>query len=135
MGDLGLWQPHINNCATTEVFVPIGQAGTSGPLGFCIEKDQRTAAEYQVARQTCLGLGKRLPEVVERTYACLNATGLNNITGSYEWSTNFPFIILSGSSNGLHASASGSVNCRDTAVGEVFAQNHTAETQAYRCVH
>jgi len=39
--------------------------GAENNKGFCIEKSKPVLSTYQVARQTCASLGKRLPEPIE----------------------------------------------------------------------
>lgn len=62
-----LFTPHSNFCdSSTEAFVAVGPNGD----GFCIEKDERTASDWDVAKATCANLKKRLPEPAEYKYAC-----------------------------------------------------------------
>jgi hypothetical protein len=91
----GLFTPHENNCASSESFVSMGP-GTA--IGFCIEKNQRTAAEWEVARNTCAANGLRLAEPAEWKYACNNGSGLNNMTDDWEWVGNYAFTIDSNDS-------------------------------------
>jgi len=129
-----LFKPHIDNCTSSEVFIPMG---LSVDLGFCIEKAERSAAEFNVARQTCAALGMRLPETVEWTQACLKApSGLVDMTGDWKWSSNFTFGISDATAggNGLHVMVSGYNNCRHSVVGEVFGGTASAYSYAFRCV-
>jgi hypothetical protein len=87
MKAMGLFQPHVNNCDSTMVFVSMGPGAN---LGYCMEKDERTAAIFDVARQTCLSNGTRLPEPVEFKTACLAApSGLVHMTNGWEWASNY----------------------------------------------
>src|SRR5262245_56375471 len=96
MISVGLYTPHRNNCnGTTEAFVAVGQNGTGGNRGFCIEKDERdgTGKSWEDARQDCAGDGMRLPEPAEFKVACESAggLGLNDMTNNWEWTSNFAF--------------------------------------------
>jgi len=99
--------------AYTEVCFPVGaaqplydvhSAGGStaggscapGAIGFIIEKNRRTSAVWENAKQTCLLNGMRLPEPFEYKLACKNVVSggntwqINNISSSgAEWASNF----------------------------------------------
>lgn len=88
MADLGTFTPHNNSCDNvTEAFVQI----TSDGKGFCIEKNERSAERWDLARHNCLQDNKRLPEPTEWRFACRDAVNLsiNDILGANEWVTNF----------------------------------------------
>jgi hypothetical protein len=87
----GLFHPHANFCTSaSEAFITISGSASQG---FCIEKTERTAATWDVARDTCAADKKRLPEPGEWKFACVNGTGLSDMTDDYEWASNFPLII------------------------------------------
>jgi hypothetical protein len=51
MQQLNMFRPHANNCnAATDAFIQVQGAS----LGFCIEKVERVATTWEVARDTCL---------------------------------------------------------------------------------
>lgn len=60
-----------------------------GISGVCIEKDERVAATWEVARDDCASDKKRLPEPGEWKFACNNGTGINSMTDDFEWASNF----------------------------------------------
>ncbi len=83
----GLFHPHENYCdSTTEAFITISGSASQG---FCIEKDERVAATWEVARDDCASDKKRLPEPGEWKFACNNGTGINSMTDDFEWASNF----------------------------------------------
>ena len=93
MNAMGMFTPHEDNCDATEVFVPIFMGAT---VGFCMEKDHRGPTNYYYALHTCLGLGKRLPEVYEYQHANINESALGFPFGSFvnwEFISNFPLRI------------------------------------------
>lgn len=135
-----LYEPHKNNCTgASEVFIPMGKNGTGGAYGFCIEKSQRTADYYTNARQTCAGLGKRLPEPVEWVYACENYGGsLNNATDDYEWVGN---LVTSQSTPGQYSfqgtagTVVGNGGCHKGGMGVIADAVLSVQTFTFRCVY
>lgn len=129
----GLFTPHTDTCGSTEVFVAVG----GGSLGFCIEKDERTAAYWDAAKETCAAAGKRLPEIAEFKYACSNPpTGLNDMTGNYEWASNTPSVYHPGSNWGVTVASIGGSACHDMAshfVGR-YSPSVSQDSIAFRCV-
>lgn len=129
----GLFMPHLNNCASTEVFLSSGSASNKG---FCLEKDERSAQAWEDARQTCVGLGMRLPEAAEFKIACQAApAGLNNITGNWEWVTNFNYQMVDTSNNTyITATVAGNTNCISGNSGVVTSSTSGSEgSYAFRC--
>jgi hypothetical protein len=127
-----IYQPHINDCDSgTEAFV---QMGANANRGFCIEKDERSSDQYQDARQTCAGLGKRLPEPVEFEFACTYGAGLNNMTNNYEWASNLPHLLVSGGTTTVYAVVSGNGSCSKASADAVADSSGTQSTNAFRCV-
>jgi hypothetical protein len=137
----GLFAAHQNYCSTSEVFLQVGQTTN---LGFCMEKTRRTAATWEVARNTCAGVGKRLPEPAELKYACNNPpTGLSNLPDtSWEWASNFltQYIIqITTTSWNYHISApiGGNTNCTYGGLGDASGNTNAVtndSSYAYRCV-
>ena len=130
---------HVNNCdSSTQAFVSIG-AGTT--YGFCIEKTERTAALWRVARDICVQNGMRLPEPMEWARACDDRTtlGINGMSdGNGEWSSNFTSPYLD-SSNGVAIATyvygfSTTVPCSTGAVHYAAYQDGTTFSFTYRCV-
>lgn len=130
----GLFSPHEDHCATTEVFVAVG----GGVLGFCIEKGERSAVTWEDAKEVCASLGKRLPEVAEFKYACSHPpTGLTNMTGNYEWASNSSIVLNDSSVRwGVVAPVFGGSACNDAGwgwIGRVIPSAYS-DSIAYRCV-
>lgn len=141
MSGLRLFTPHRDDCnATTEVFVKVYENSNSVDFGFCIEKDQRAAQEWEDAKHACLQDGKRLPEPAEFKYACDSVSGLNNMTDGYEWITNFGKFenYRTGSSGtnyrGILIAAGGNGACYRSAFGSAMHSTITAASVAFRCV-
>lgn len=107
-------------------------------IGFIIEQNERTAQEWESARETCLNINMRLPEIFEFKLSCDNAGafGLLSMTGNNEWSSNFPMAMTSGSSPAYGASAStvGSTGCNFISWGWVGHSNNGAGSLTFRCV-
>lgn len=131
----GLFTPHANDCSASEAFV--GIAGTN--RGYCIEEDERSAATWDVARETCAAAGKRLPEPGEWKYACNNAAGLNNMTASdeWEWASNFAYPRLDSGGFGMVAAtiAGGGGGCHSGSFNYVQKNPASQSSWPYRCVH
>lgn len=141
MKDNGLFHPHVNNCASTEVFVPVGAGGTGGPTGFCIDKDESSGSgiAWEDCRQNCAALGKRLPEPAEFKIACqLAPTGLVHMTDNYEWGSNFSWLHADahGGYQQMETVLIGNGSCANAGAGE-FANISSQENTNYnyRCVH
>lgn len=116
MSGLGLFTPHRDDCnVTTEVFVKV-YAENTVDFGFCIDKDEHSAGslQWEDARHTCIGEGKRLPEASEWKYACDSIAGLNSLTDNNEWITNFPILMERPTNNkrgpAVHAGGGGGCN-------------------------
>lgn len=127
-----LFTPHVNWCnSSTEVFVAVDSAGK----GFCIEKDERTAAAWTAARNACLADEKRLPEPGEFRYACDTATGLNNMTDDWEWASNYAGQMVRGNYNeGLAVAVLGSGSCSATSWAWMGTTAGNTDSLVYRCV-
>jgi hypothetical protein len=132
----GRFLPHPNSGTRacdggTEVFVAMGSNGG----GYCFEKSERTAAQFEVARETCAALGKRLPEPAEFKYACNNAGGLSDMTDDWEWASNSVIGMLSSNdSNYVESIVAGSGGCARLAIGHVGAFDGSTSSVPFRCV-
>ncbi len=133
MENLGLFEPHINNCASDEAFVPL-YSGAS--LGFCIEKNERTAAVWTDAIRTCLSLGKRLPEPWEWQVACdaAGSLGIINMTNNWEWASNFAMPMYTGSYYGVGAPVFGYGGCNYASWRWVGYHSGSRDSPPFRCV-
>lgn len=131
----GAFAPHHNFCTTTEAFITVG----AGDLGFCIEKDERSAAVWVAAKQACAEDGKRLPEPAEFQYVCKNLPGgVSNMTDDMEWASNIPYNELLSPATGvtdLQVVSMGNGSCTITSSG-VIGRNTTGyqDSLPYRCV-
>jgi hypothetical protein len=129
----GLFTPHINFCDSTEVFVAIA---TGSSRGFCIEKDERAAAAYKDARQTCVAAGKRLVEPVEWEYACENPpAGLIHMTDNWEWTGNSPSYDIGGgaANNVLYGVLMGNGGCNITEATSIATAGGSEDSRNFRC--
>jgi hypothetical protein len=83
-----MFSPHTNDCGA-DAFVPLFTGAT---VGFCMEKNERSAHTWHYAVSLCLADGKRLPEIWEFLHACPDrvALGINNLLNTnVEWASNF----------------------------------------------
>lgn len=123
---------HANDCnGATEEFIEIGVTG----LGFCIEKTERSTAQFDDARNTCVNLGMRLPEPGEFKLACKTGTALLNMTNNMEWASNFAMVISTDSYGaGTTAAAAGNGSCNIGSHREVGFNTGGYFTAPFRCV-
>ena len=140
MGQKEYFLPHEDNCDQyLEAFVQILPTGE----GYCIEVDERPAENWEVARNMCLQENKRLPEIAEYQFACDDASvlGLNNMTGAFEWASNFA--IMGGGDNltlyvpAIGQSGTVATHCdgiRGFRIGAA-GQPKPSVSLAFRCVH
>jgi hypothetical protein len=130
----GQFMPHLNDCdSSTEVFLNSGSASNKG---FCIEKNERSALAWEDARQTCVSLGKRLPEPAEWKIACKAApAGLSDMTGNWEWASNFQTGLTDSTNHNYIVSVVvGYTNCATGNYGIVMADTGSGEgSYVYRC--
>lgn len=133
----GLYQPHINFCdSATEVFISVG----GGDLGYCLEKAERTSAQWEDARQGCAVDGKRLPAATEWKMACDSAgtLGLANMTDGWEWVTTAGSPTQGWDPSGvlnLGVPAMGNGDCAKYSWGRIAnSQGGVNEPNVYRCV-
>lgn len=137
MTQLGLFRVHRNDCDTqTEVFVEVFTDDNNVQFGFCIEKDERTAQQWEDARDTCLSEKKRLPEPGEWKFACDTAAGLNNMTDDGEWVSNFPLIFERPGNKvrGPIIPSAGDGSCGQGSFGQMLLSSGTPTTWEFRCV-
>ncbi|MEQ8510325.1 MAG: hypothetical protein RIB43_15070 [Rhodospirillaceae bacterium] len=139
MSGLRLFTPHRDDCnATTEVFVKVYENANSVDFGFCMEKDERPGQNWEDAKHTCLSEGKRLPEPAEWKYACDSVTGLNNMTGGWEWISNFGSLEISHNGSGIFrmyaTTAAGNNGCANASYAQIMDWNSIAGSIAFRCL-
>ena len=86
----------------------------------CIERAQRGNLTWTNSVASCNSLGRRLCTDMEWYTACINASGLTNMTGdSYEW--------VAEMSNGI-GSKRGASGCTDMSSHEIY-----VDPYGYRC--
>ena len=142
MIDNGMFRPHANNCVgASEAFLPLGAGGTSGSTGLCVELAEKSPAAWEVARQACADLGKRLFEPSEYKIACNSAGALSlaNMTDDDEWASNFTHTDLGYDAFAslylqLNVPIAGSGSCLHFSVGNVSEINSSQSTFPFRCV-
>lgn len=107
-----------------------------GDTGYIVEKNERTAAAWEAAKQTCLQYGMRLSEPFEWSLACKNAGtwSLTSMTGNYEWASNIAISnAAEGSIYGVSTTEAGAAGCDDFYGAKVGATNNTEDTKVFRC--
>ncbi len=129
-----LFTPHVDFCdPATEAFVPV-----IFNLGYCIEKNERPAQQWEQARITCLQQLKRLPEVAEFQVACDSAAtlGLNNMTNGLEWTSNFLISTHDFNTTAQAVMTSGDNDCNDGSTGRVSnsGTGQPVSSLKFRCV-
>ena len=128
----GAYDPHSDNCDSSEVFVAVADSN----LGFCIEKNERSAAVWVAAKKACADDGKRLPEPSEWQQACkVNPSGITNMTDDWEFASNIPYMEYMGSGVlDLQVIRMGGGGC--TYANSVVVGRNTGgeETFVFRCV-
>jgi hypothetical protein len=114
-----MFTPHADDCAGTDVFVPLFSGAT---VGFCMELNIRSLiTSWRYALEECMDDGKRLPEVMEFQYACYHQSslGINNMPDSQEWISNFPVLFKNSAYEGVAVPMSGGDTCFGLIVGWV----------------
>ena len=102
---------HFEGGATT------GGLCSPGESGFIIEKYQSLKSYWYEAKQACHEKGMRLPEPIEWTLACKNASqwSLSNINITWEWASNKLRALYidteAGQSKGLASPVFGQLGC------------------------
>lgn len=108
-----------------------------GDVGWILEANNRAEAEWTSARETCLHLGMRLPEIFEFQFSCRNADslGLSAEISAFEWMMNTPE--LTGLPDSLKRGAAvvgGMIgNCDVFDLGFIGGANVTPASMAFRC--
>ncbi len=141
MTSQNMFTPHENNCGD-DAWVPIYSGST---IGFCIERDERTALNWLDAMRTCLQAGKRLPEPAEWQLSCYHAgtLGLSNMTNEFEWVSNFSqlynMVDAENSQNyspvKIAVPIMGKGSCKNSSLGFISTIDNTYDVLSYRCVH
>lgn len=111
-----------------------GGSCVPGDRGLLIERNQRSAANWEDARLQCLHEGLRLPETFEWFVGCNNAAtyGLNNMTGDWEWASNTAYPTVD--PNGIAVHAAGLSGCNTGSWGFVGNSANGATSFTYRCL-
>ena len=124
------FETHPNDCdPLTEAFAEILPNGE----GFCIDIDERPAQHWYIARNSCFQEGKRLPEIVEYTFACNQAAslGLNDMIGNREWGSNFSREPI----NAIRGIVIGEYGCNFIDTSPISSiEGGNFQPRAYRCV-
>ena len=129
---------------TTTYDIHAASASTSGgncvpgDIGYVIEKNERTASSWKLAKQTCLQNGMRLTEPFEWGLACTNAAtwSLTAMTGNWEWASNFslPFIVYDGIYyNGVGSAIFGGTSCSYAGFDAVGNYYGNEASYVFRC--
>jgi len=107
-----------------------------GDIGYIIERNERTSTYWELAKQICLQNNMRLAEPFEWKLACKNAAtwSLNNMTGNWEWASNFALPMYDGSRYGVGAAIFGNSGCRYANWGWVGTNTDREDSNAFRCV-
>ena len=129
----GLFTPHSNTCDGTESFVALFSGAS---VGFCIEKNERSAQHWEDARKTCAANGKRLPEPGEWKDACQNAgaLGLSAMVDNWEWASNFSLPVYDGSGYGVGSAVFGDGGCGFASWAWVGGNAGAEGSNGFRCV-
>ena len=117
---------------------PTGGNCEPGDVGWMMERDERSSVLWETARAECLMAGMRLPEPFEWKFSCKNEAlfGLNDMTGSLEWASNFvthQSEVTSGT-NGIGAATLGGELCADGSWSWIATGSGVETTVPYRCV-
>lgn len=109
-----------------------------GDVGWILEADNRLSAEWTDAKDTCLRVGMRLPEIFEFQFSCRNATslGLNASVSGFEWMMNAPKLTyLGGDISGYGPAAmTGKIgSCENFDFGFLGGANVEPSSQPFRC--
>jgi hypothetical protein len=112
-----------------------GGSCVPGDLGWIIERDERTAQPWELAKVECLLLGMRLPEAFEYLYSCINSGsfGLNDMTGAWKWASNTATSGV-GTTSYVGVSVIGSGSCHHGSVSSVGRSDGGFATLGFRCL-
>lgn len=137
MGKENLFMAHEDDCVTGEEFIKIWDNEDGTDIGFCIEEDERVAAEWSDARDTCINADMRLPEPGEFKLACDNGVGLNDVTDDWEWVSNFATQLATDDATPNAGSAvpiGGNGGCNYGSSDYATSTSGTIGSLVYRCV-
>jgi hypothetical protein len=103
-------------------------------VGWVIEQDERSTQPWEEARAECLLSGMRLLEVFEWKYSCKNADAfnLNDMTGNWEWASNYTTPLTAGSS-GPATAVLGRTSCTSGSWNWVADSRDIEATHNFRC--
>jgi formylglycine-generating enzyme required for sulfatase activity len=139
-----LFKPHPSTgdagCKSGETFFKV-MTRDGVDLGYCVDNAENAAGaqRWSDARNTCIGVSKRLPEPAELQYACRNSSTIASSMTGVEWASNVsipqrtpyspwyqgPAVPVMGNGSG----------CDYGAYSWVAISTATASTQYFRCVH
>ena len=116
----------------------VGGSCIPGDIGWVIERDERAAATWEIARAECLMSGMRLPETFELYFTCRDAAlfGINDLDETIlEWSSNTAMLAFFPNVSGIGVPTGGGVECRSGSWGWVGrGDNNAAASVPYRCL-
>ncbi len=106
-----------------------------GDVGYIIEKNERTANFWELAKQTCLQNNMRLAEPFEWKLSCKNAAtwSLVGMTGNWEWASNFSLPMYGGSDSGVASALFGGSGCSYATWNWVGGNNGYEGSYVFRC--
>lgn len=134
IAEQNLYSPHEDDCdAATEVFVEIASSGR----GFCMEVNERTAATWEEARDSCATDLKRLPEAVEWKIACRRSgSSFNQLLDGIEWVGNTATLFWpnAGAGSLMAAIVGFSPTCASISVNYVGQRDSIESSHSYRCL-
>jgi hypothetical protein len=107
-----------------------------GDVGWVVERNERTAANWEDARVACLLEGMRLPETFEWLVSCNNANafGLNAMTSGWEWGSNGAIPIWVNMTAGPAVLIFGGSSCNSGTYGWAARSTGSAESFSFRCL-
>ncbi len=106
----------------------------TGDVGYIIEKEERTATYWELAKQICLENNMRLLEPFEYKLSCKEAIAfsLNSMTGNWEWVSNFALPMYN-SNTGVGAAVMGGSGCNYSGWDWVGTSAGSEASIAFRC--
>ncbi|MEQ8510324.1 MAG: hypothetical protein RIB43_15065 [Rhodospirillaceae bacterium] len=137
MGKENFFMPHEDDCSASQAFIKVWENQDSVDIGFCIEDDERVAAEWSDARDTCVNANMRLPEPGEFKLACDTGVGLNDMTDAWEWVSNFASSLATDDSTpsvGTAVPTGGNGGCNYGSADFATSITGTIGSLPYRCV-
>ncbi len=137
MGKENLFTPHEYDCAADEEFIQVWDNEDGTDIGFCIEEDERTAAEWSDARDICVNADMRLPEPGEFKLACDNGVSVNDMTDDWEWVSNFATHLVTDDASpasGVAVTIGGNGSCNYGSSDWATSDTGSIGSRVYRCV-